>query len=304
MIRLDAGHVIERQTKHMARLLDDLLDVSRITQGKIELKPEIVCLQDVVGESVRLVTPRLEQKSHQLHMRMPDIPVYVEGDPARLLQVVENLLTNAVKYTPPAGAITVTLEAADQQAMLRVADTGIGIAPNMIDHIFDLFVQSDASLDRSEGGMGVSLTLIRSLVELLGGQVEARSEGIGRGSEFVIRFRRTQQNPTTVAAANEPPRTGELVEQKPRLLVVEDNDESRHMLRTLLELEGFQVWVAENGHEGVAAIHHRRPDVALIDVGMPGMDGFELARKIRGAAGCRPEDSADRRHGVRSSRGS
>ena len=171
-IRIEAGRVIQRQTQHMARLLDDLLDVSRITQGKIELRREIVRLQDVVAEAVRLVTPQLEEKSHQLHVHVPHPPLHVEGDSARLLQVVENLLTNAVKYTPREGVITVSVEPTDSLAFVRVADTGIGIAPAMIDQIFDLFVQSDASLDRAEGGMGVGLTLIRSLIELHGGQVE------------------------------------------------------------------------------------------------------------------------------------
>ena len=173
IIRQESGRVIERQTQHMTRLLDDLLDVSRITQGKIELRQEVVCLQDVVAEAVRLVTPQSEQKSHGLRVQMPDQPVYVEGDSSRLLQVVENLLTNGVKYTPRRGTISVDLQSVESEAVLRVTDTGIGIAPAMIDQIFDLFVQSDASLDRSEGGMGVGLTLIRSLIELHGGQVEA-----------------------------------------------------------------------------------------------------------------------------------
>ena len=272
----ESNQVIERQAHRMARLLDDLLDISRITQGKITIRKKRLDVGDLIAEAIESVRPAIEAHRHQVTFERPKEPVFVEADRVRMSQVVENLLSNAAKYTPDGGRIDVTLRPEDGNAVIAVRDNGRGIPADMLQSIFDLFVQSDNTLDRSEGGMGVGLTLARSLVQLHGGTIVAHSPGPDRGSEFVITLPLAREAAPTAprpAATIRPPGV--------RVLIVEDNADSRKMLKALLELDGFKVDVAKDGIEGLEAIRRQRPDVAVIDIGLPGLDGYQIARQIR-----------------------
>jgi len=271
-----ACDVIRRQTTQVARLLDDLLDVARVTQGKIEIRREVIDLTSLAGNAVEAVRSVIDSRGHRVDVQVPDEPVYVEGDAARLLQIQENLLTNAAKYTPPGGQIWLTISAEEKGAVIRVRDNGEGITPDICKKIFDLFVQADKTLERSDGGMGVGLTLVRMLVKLHGGSIEAFSEGARKGSEFVVRLPLTAKRPDTTKFA-EPARGG----TNSHVLIVEDNADSRRMLETLLRLDGFVVTTAGDGREGLDSIRKNRPDVALVDIGLPVLDGYELARQAR-----------------------
>jgi two-component system, chemotaxis family, CheB/CheR fusion protein len=269
--------VIRRQAAKIATLLDDLLDVARVTQGKIKLRRETVDLRELCAEAIEAVQPMRHEHGHELVFHSSEVPIWSHVDRVRFIQVVENLLTNAIKYTPPAGRLIVTLAEEAQQAVVRVRDNGCGIPVGMLDSIFDMFVQSDETLSRSEGGMGVGLTLVRSLVELHEGTVVATSGGVNEGSEFVVRLPLAQPSPP---APVEPQRFRDPKEI--RLVLVEDNEDAREMLATLLQQVGYQVLAtAPNGHEGLEAITRLRPDVAMLDIGLPGMDGYQLARRIR-----------------------
>jgi PAS domain S-box-containing protein len=271
-----ARHAIRRQARQMSRLLDDLLDVARITQGKITFRKEVLDLNGVIVEAAQAIQPTIEARRQQLSVTPAPQPVMVEGDPTRLLQIVENLLTNASKYTPSEGTIALELKIRATDCELCVQDNGRGIDPKMLEEIFDLFFQSDNALDRRDGGMGVGLTLIRALVEMHDGTVVAHSAGLGRGSRFAVRLPLTSKLPvksTETPVAQGDPAT--------RVVLVEDNADSRDMLQTLLRLDGFQVEVAEDGQQGLEAILARRPDIALIDIGLPRLDGYEVARRVR-----------------------
>lgn len=273
----DALHVIQRQSRQMARLLDDLLDVSRITQGKIEVRKERVELNQSVRDAVESVRSIMDARGHTVTLDLGEQPLYVDGDPARLLQIQENLLTNAAKYTPPEGNISISLQADGAEAVLRVSDTGEGIPESMIERVFDLFVQSTETLDRSQGGMGVGLTLVRNLVALHGGTVQAFSEGPGKGSQFEVRLPLRPDRSIRPAPKQVPSPSGHGL----RVLLVEDNDDSRCMLRLLLLRDGYDVHEAEDGLSGLDAVERVQPDVAILDIGLPGIDGYELARRIR-----------------------
>lgn len=272
----ESNQVIDRQAHRMARLLDDLLDVSRITQGKIAIRKELLELGELVTDALQTMRPSLEAHRHQVTFEPPAEPLFVEGDRVRMAQVLENLLSNAAKYTPDGGWIGVAVRREGNNAVISVRDSGRGIPADMLESIFDLFVQSDDTLDRAEGGMGVGLTLAKSLVELHGGTITAHSPGRDRGSEFLITL------PLAHASASEP--KPPVPSDRPsgvRVLIVEDNADSRTMLKSLLELDGYVVTAAKDGPEGLEAIRRERPDVALIDIGLPGLDGYQLARKIR-----------------------
>lgn len=271
-----ARQAIRRQVHHMSRLLDDLLDIARITQGKIGFRKKVLDLNDLIFEGVQAVQPAMEARRQHFSVIPALGPVMVEGDPTRLLQVVENLLTNASKYTPSEGAITLELKKEVDECVLCVRDNGRGIDPEMLDEVFGMFFQSNKALDRSDGGMGVGLTLVRTLVEMHGGTVTAHSGGQGHGSQFVIRLPLTSKLP---AKSIEQPSVaaGAVI----RVLLVEDNPDSRDMLQTILKLDGFQVEVAKDGQQGLEAILAQRPNVALIDIGLPGLDGYEVARRVR-----------------------
>lgn len=274
--------VIERQVNHLTRLVDDLLDVSRIARGKVELRTEVV----------EMASPLLEQRAHTLTVDMPRQGLRVDGDPMRLSQVVSNLLTNAAKYTPPGGQITVRAEPVDGEVELRVRDTGMGIAPDALPHVFDLFVQERQAIDRSQGGLGLGLTIVRNLVERHGGSVLARSEGLGHGSEFVVRLPRSAPSLDLAGlpAAPAGPEAAAGRDGAPRILVVDDNEDAAEMLSDALTRKGYETRVAYDAPTALRVAAAFAPDVAFLDIGLPVMDGYELAthlRKIPGLSGLR-----------------
>jgi PAS domain S-box-containing protein len=272
--------VIERQTVHLSRLVDDLLDISRITQGKVALQRRPVELETMVTRAVETVRPFLESRHHELVVDLPAERVVLEGDLVRLAQVLSNLLHNAAKYTQDGGRIELSATGRDGEVVVRVRDNGMGIPAEMLARIFDLFMQADRSLSRSEGGLGVGLTLVRSLVEMHGGTVEAHSEGPGRGTEIVVRLpARVEAEPTAMAAPAAAEGDGEAARR--RVLVVDDNEDSADSLALLLELKGHEVRVALDGPAALATAHAFQPEVVLLDIGLPGMDGYEVARRLR-----------------------
>ena len=275
-------NVIERQVNHLTRLVDDLLDVSRIARGKVELKREIVEIAEVVAKAIELSSPLLEQRTHSLTVDVPR-GLAVEGDPTRLSQVISNLLTNAAKYTPPSGHITVRVREESDAVVLRVQDTGIGIPADTLPHVFDLFVQERQAIDRSQGGLGLGLTIVRSLIEGHGGSVSAHSDGPGRGSEFVVRLPKVD-----VAGANgsrsDRDATAKAVDPSAsavRILVVDDNEDGAEMLAEVLRAEGYRTEVAHDAPAALVIAARFNPDIAFLDIGLPVMDGYELAARLR-----------------------
>jgi signal transduction histidine kinase len=280
-----ALEVMERQVGHIVRLVDDLLDVARITRGRIELRLAAVDLATAVAHTVENQRPRFAQREQQLVLELPAEPIVVRADPTRLDQVVANLLANANKYTPSGGHVTVRVERRGEQAVLTVRDDGIGLPPELLGRVFDLFMQSERALDRSQGGLGIGLTLVRRLVELHGGSVAASSEGEGKGSEFEVRL--PVQEGVAVAAPQ-----AELPAPAPdgasrRVLVVDDNVEGAESLAELLRLWGHRVRVAHDGPSGLALAAEQLPEVVLLDIGLPGLDGYEVGRRLRANAATR-----------------
>ncbi len=275
--------VMERQVQHLMRLVDDLLDVSRVMRGRIELRKERLDLATVLGLAVETAQPGIQAQGHEITVTSPSSPIALEADPVRLTQVVGNLLTNAAKYTPPKGHIWLTAERDGDWAVIRVRDSGIGLAPEMLSRVFELFVQVDNSVARSQGGLGIGLTLARSLVEMHGGHISARSAGVGKGSEFTVRL---PLAPETVGeASSEPARRDEprreAVAKPRRILVVDDNVDAAETLAMLLKLGGHSVEVAHDGATAIGMASESKPELAFLDLGMPGMDGYELARRLR-----------------------
>ena len=268
--------MLRRQVEHLARLVDDLLDVSRITRGKVELRKQPVELGAALSRAVEGVRPLVDARHHKLTVVQPGRPVWAEADPARLTQVVGNLLTNAAKYSEEGGRIDLCLEEDGEWAVVRVRDTGLGIPPEMLPRVFDLFTQVGRTLDRADGGLGIGLTLVRTLVELHGGTVQAHSDGVGKGSEFVVRLPRT----TAPGPAGTGPGAGRPVVPR-RVLVVDDNPDAGDTLATLLTLAGHTVEVARGSLQAVEAARRFRPEAALLDIGLPGMSGYDLARQLR-----------------------
>jgi PAS domain S-box-containing protein len=267
--------IIGRQAAHLTRLVDDLLDVARVTSGKIDLRSEPVELRALARRCVDALAQAGRTGEHLVTVEGDALHVY--GDPARLEQVVSNLLDNALTYTPRGGAVTVRTAAAGGQAVLSVRDTGAGIRPDLLDRIFDLFVQEPQALDRSRGGLGLGLTLVKRLVELHGGAVAVACEGLGRGCEFTIRLRLVE-GPAVAETRPAPPAAESL---RRRVVIVEDNADARESLQLLLRLAGHDVETAEDGLIGLQKLTTLRPDVALIDLGLPGIDGYDLARRLR-----------------------
>jgi signal transduction histidine kinase/ActR/RegA family two-component response regulator len=273
--------VIERQMQHLMRLLDDLLDVFRITRGKLVLRRERVEISAAISKAVEIASPLLDERRHSLGLDVPSTGLGVFGDEVRLAQIVGNLLTNAAKFTEPGGRITVAAAREDRHVVIRVRDNGIGIAPEMLQHVFEPFEQLQRSVERSRGGLGIGLTLVRRLVELHGGTVEARSEGPGRGSEFVVRLPLVEAPaPASAApppAAPAPTRTA----RSRRILLVDDNPDAVHLLGTVLRDLGHDVGIAFDGPEALAEAARFHPDIAILDIGLPVMDGYELASRLR-----------------------
>jgi signal transduction histidine kinase len=290
--------VIARQAKHLVRMVDDLLDVSRVTLGKIILKRQTVDLEEVASRCMNELDLAALAASHGLDLKIETEPVTVDGDPVRLEQVICNLVQNAIKYTPRGGSLTLSVHPEDGEGVVRVCDTGVGISPEMLPHIFEPFTQVESSRSRSEGGLGLGLPLVRGLVELHGGRVEAKSDGPGQGSEFIVRFPLRQRRrstgrsgtwPAAAPAANTASAAGTPGNGNGQgglsILIVEDNLDGRESLRDLLEIWGHHVELAENGLQGVERALAGQPDVALIDIGLPGLDGNEVARRIRAVFG-------------------
>ncbi len=277
--------MVERQVKHLARLVDDLLDVSRINQGSIRLRKEAVELGVMVQRAVEATRSLIDSRGHELTLDLPTDPVRLEADPTRLEQVIANLLNNAAKYTMPGGHIHVSAAQERNEAVVRVKDNGIGVPPDVLDRVFEPFVQSEGSLARSEGGLGIGLTLVRSLVEMHGGRVEAHSPGLGQGSEFVVRLpaRVPVERPAVIPGvpAGLPRIDTPFHPRGLRVLVVEDNVDAAESLSALLRLWGHDVRMV---HDGLAAIDEARrqhPEVVLLDIGLPGLDGYEVAKRLR-----------------------
>jgi PAS domain S-box-containing protein len=277
-----AADVIERQVHQMTRLVDDLLDVSRITRGKIELRRERVDLASVLKTAIEATRPLVEKWEHELTTVIPPEPVRLDADPTRLAQVFSNILTNAAKYTDQGGHIRLTVEPQGEQVLVRVKDDGIGIPKEALPSVFDLFTQLPGAEGRSEGGLGIGLTLVRRIVELHGGAVEARSDGPGRGSEFLVRIPIARE---TTAAAGRPGEGGTVAPPARRILVVDDNQDAADTLGMLLGMTGNEVEIAHDGLAAVEAVAGFRPDVVLLDLGLPKLSGYEVARRIRGGEG-------------------
>ena len=272
-----ALEIARSQGDQLARLLDDLLDVARITQGRIALRREPTYLAGIVARALETTRAAVEERGHTLDVHLPADDVRVDADPARIEQVVVNLVTNAAKYTEAGGRIELEIRRDRTDAVLTVRDSGIGIAPDMLRRVFDLFAQAERGLDRAQGGLGIGLTIVKRVVELHGGRVEARSDGVGRGAEFVVRLPALPATPETAAAPASSPRES----ARARILVVEDNAEAAESLATLLEVLGHEVHVAHDGPAALELARAKTPRVLLVDIGLPGMDGYEVARRAR-----------------------
>ena len=327
-----ARAVIDRQTRHLSRLVDDLLDVSRIVRGQIVLQREEIDLSEIVRHGVETSRPLVRSRGHRLHVRVPAVPVRVRGDLTRLAQVLANLLNNAAKYTDERGHIWVDASLEGSQALLRIRDTGVGIAPTLLPHVFDLFAQSERTLDRSQGGLGIGLTLVKVLVEMHGGTVQASSAGLGAGSEFVVRLPACVATSDSEAAAEQAGKPGdedrtggapeggtegnevrtegndevrtegndEVQDDSPqprtapppsgavRILVVDDNVDAADSTAMLLSMDGYETQSVHSARAALEAAASMRPDVVLLDIGLPEMDGYDVARRLRALTDASP----------------
>ena len=276
-----ARDVIARQLQRMALMLDDLLEVSRITQGRLELKTEVVDLGAIVNTAVETARPLIEAKQQELNISVPAQPVRITVDPLRISQSISNLLTNAAKYTDANGNISLSVELLPQEITISVKDDGIGLEPRAIPRVFDMFSQVKSAIDRSEGGLGIGLALVKGMIQLHGGWVEATSAGVGRGSQFTIHLPRalvvaqTAQTEAQVPAENARPGARRTV------LVADDNRDAADTLALLLDMDGYETAVAHGGLQALADIRRSRPDAAILDIGMPDLNGYEVARCIR-----------------------
>jgi signal transduction histidine kinase len=273
-----AQMIVERQVNHMALLLEDLLDIARITQGKLQLKKEIIELVPVVDAAVEAVRPTLEAKNQQLEVNLPSEAVRLDADHLRLSQVISNLLMNATKYSEPASRITLSCTVQGDALALSVKDNGVGIAPESLARIFEMFSQVDSMAARSEGGLGIGLALVKGIVELHSGRVEARSAGLGRGSEFIVHLPLAAQAPASATPITD---EVQLPSAGRRILVADDNRDAADSLAMLLEMAGHEVRVAHHGRAALAVAQAFRPDTALLDIGMPEMSGYEVAQALR-----------------------
>jgi signal transduction histidine kinase/CheY-like chemotaxis protein len=286
-VRERAQEVIRRQVGYVIRLVDDLLDVSRITRGKVALEKQPVELATVVAQALEMTEQALEERRVRVDVEVPR-GLIVDGDLQRLSQVAANLLTNAAKYNRPGGEVRVSAGREHGEVVLRVRDDGIGIAPELLPRIFDLFAQGQQGLDRTPGGLGIGLTLVRSLVELHGGHVEAHSEGPGHGAELVVRLPAASRAPEPIAPPTSSPRVESRAAAAPRrVLVVDDNREAADLMAELLQAAGHQPRTAYDAAQAIAVAAEQRPEVAILDIGLPVMDGFELARRLGGPGGPR-----------------
>jgi len=271
--------ILHRQTRQLTRLVDDLLDVARISEGQINLKKETIDIGAVLDQAVETIQPLVQEKLHRLNIRKPFSPVYVNGDLARLVQSLGNILHNAAKYTDPGGEIEVDVEESNGDVTIAVRDSGSGIAPDLLPTVFDLFVQSRRTLDRSEGGLGIGLTVVKQLIQLHGGSVSADSAGVGRGTTVTVRL-------PTVQPASAPDRENAPSTAPPRrILVVDDNEDAANSLAMMLQLEGHDVSTAYSASGALSAAEQLKPEVVFLDIGLPQIDGHEVARRLRAQYG-------------------
>ena len=276
----ETARIISRQVTHVTKLVDDLLDVSRVTRGLVNLRPEVIDINQVVEEAIEQVQGLADAKHHTLIFRPNNLPLYMRGDRTRLTQVFANVLNNAVRYTPPNGMITAQVSTKPGKALISIADNGIGVVPTLAPHIFDLFTQGERSSDRSQGGLGMGLALVKSLVALHHGNVFVQSDGAGRGSEFVIELPQlAPQSGTSVEPSSISPPLAAM--QNWPLMVVEDNRDAAQMLSMLLETAGHTVWVSHDGHDALKLAQEKTPVMLFLDIGLPDMDGYELAKRLR-----------------------
>jgi PAS domain S-box-containing protein len=273
---------IKRQVTHLTRLVDDLLDVSRITQGRIELQCRPIDLAVVIAQAVETVEPQLREKQHRLSVitATSHEPLHVNGDFARLVQCVGNILSNAAKFTDPGGEISVRMHAESPAAVIEVIDNGTGISPELLPRVFDLFVQSDRTLDRAQGGLGIGLAVVKRLVQMHGGEVAAESPGLGHGSTFRITLPRVAK-PRVAKPLAQVPKGPDFKAPPRRVLVVDDNADAADSLAALLNLQGHETQAVYSGQEALERLDSFRPDIALIDIGLPKMNGYELAQRLR-----------------------
>ena len=274
--------MMERQLCHMVRLIDDLLDVSRITSGKVTLRKEQVLLSAVAETAVEASRPFIEASGHALKLTMPEEPVWLAADPTRLAQVITNLLTNAAKYTPERGCIELSASLEGGEVFIRVSDTGLGIPPGMLAEVFEMFTQVNRTLERSQGGLGIGLALVKRLVEFHGGTITAESPGLGQGSTFTVRLplvddcaSRTVKQSTAETPSVQPPMSGR------RVLVVDDNVDGAESLASMLQIGGHEIRTAHTGPAALDAARPFNPEVVFLDIGLPGMNGYEVARRLR-----------------------
>jgi PAS domain S-box-containing protein len=277
--RRHADEIIERQVSHMSRLLDDLLDISRITRGALELKRARTELTSIIGAAIETARPIIDAKRHTLALDLPEQPLQLDADAVRLAQVFSNLLINAAKYTEPGGRIQLRAGQDERSVVVSVSDNGIGIAAEMLPQVFDMFFQSPSALGRAEGGLGVGLSLVRGLVKLHGGTVQARSEGPGAGSEFIVRLPLQTAAPESLAADADAEAIPADVGLK--VLVVDDNRDAADMCAMLLEASGHHVQTAYTGHQALELARTFRPHALLLDIGLPDVDGYKLAERLR-----------------------
>jgi CheY-like chemotaxis protein/anti-sigma regulatory factor (Ser/Thr protein kinase) len=273
--------ILDRQVNYLTRLTDDLFDVSRITRQKLELQKELVDLREIVNAAVESSRPSIDEREHELAVTLPRQAIYIEADRVRLTQVLMNLLTNAAKYTPKPGEISLNVEPAGGQVLVRVKDTGVGLSAESLAHVFDMFYQVDRSYARSEGGLGLGLTLVRQLVEMHGGTIEARSPGINQGCEFVVRLPILSDQHITKPVPLPRDQAKIPSEAVRRILVADDFPESANALAKLLRSDGNEVQVAEDGFEALDAAARFRPQVVVLDIAMPKLNGYDAARIIR-----------------------
>jgi signal transduction histidine kinase/CheY-like chemotaxis protein len=276
--------VINRQIKHLSRLIDDLLDVSRISRGKIDLRRDLLDVTPIMDSAIDTVRPLIDERKHELTIAMERGTLWVNADPTRLEQIIINLLTNAAKYTHNRGHIGITARLEAGEVAITVKDTGVGIPPDRLPEMFELFAQGDRSLARSEGGLGIGLTVAKKLVELHGGRIVAKSEGIDKGSEFSVFLPAAQRPAEVKTAAKSPVAPGN---SPTRILVVDDNVDMAKGMARLLTLVGHDVKVAHDGPTAIEAARAHQPDFILLDIGLPGMDGYEVASMLRNENCCR-----------------
>jgi signal transduction histidine kinase len=272
-----ARQIAERQVAHLVHLVDDLLDVSRITWGRIQLKRRPIALADAVASAVESAQPRIDSAGQRLSLSLPREPLWVDGDPTRLAQVFANLLNNAAKFSRQPGTITLAVERKGDLGVVSVRDEGVGISAELQPRLFDVFVQGDRSPERSEGGLGIGLTLVKKLVELHGGSVSVKSEGPGKGSEFEVRL------PLLAQAPQQPEAEARTVaSSRPRrVLVVDDNVDAAESVAMVLKIAGHEVRMAHSGPEAVTSVERFEPEIVVLDIGLPGMNGYEVAQQLR-----------------------